>query len=658
MSSTTDRAEINRRNGSRGGPKTPEGKARSRFNALKHGMSTKLPVLPQEDPEAYRQRLDAWMTHLEPRNPVEQFLIEQAVTASWRLERADRMETASLTDRLDGIQAQRDLKRRIEAHELARRLLPFADAQLERAIQEIYLKDPFLHFRSTDLRNGTDESGDDPESILARLVASDVGGHWVLGRWRRLRAILDRGEDWRLDDLAEALRLTGRKPLGLGTKAWTDRRAQVGKETDPRPVAELELELLRQFDPDLPADRGEARAVLSRWVGRTLEQLEPIVQAMAEREVVNRAAEADQCSIDPNERGELQRRYHLGLGRAFHRTLDSLMKVRRSLRDKGPDSSDPADPDPSPPGNDPEDRPEPTGDDHPTRPDEATGMAGCPIPEPESPPANREPIGPVPACPSATSRVTPGPDASVPVDQPGEPGRAGGDQGVSVSTDGKTDRTHLRSNVTDQESQSWSREGSELVAQAVQPDSGALRQAVQPDLREIGNPKPACGTRDSQRCESPASTVPVPGGVTMVASQRPVEPAAALPGESESTERTHLAAEPPGESESTERATAATVAETPLLRAPVAGRGMPHGAKSTLPAEELQAFLPWLSDCPGRSGHQGHFRMHGSRRNPQPLPILRGMSRRLKNPPGPSREKPAASARETDSLQPDGVRRV
>ncbi len=614
MSSTTDRAEVNRRNGARGGPKTPEGKARSRFNALKHGMSAKLPVLPQEDPEAYRQRLDAWMTHLEPRNPVEQFLIEQAVTASWRLERADRMETASLTDRLDGIQAQRDLKRRIEAHELARRLLPAADAELERAILEIYLKDPFLHYLSTDLRNGTDESGDEPESILARLVATDVGGHWLLGRWRRLRAILDRGEDWRLDDLAEALRLTGRKPLGLGTKAWTDRRAQVGKETDPRPVAELELELLRQFDPDLPADRGEARAVLSRWVGRTLEQLEPIVQAMAEREVVDRAAEADQCSIDPNERGELQRRYHLGLGRAFHRTLDSLMKVRRSLRDTGPDSSDPADPDPSPPGNDPEDRPEPTGDDPPTRPDEATGTAGCPIPEPESPAANREPIGPVPACPSATSRVTPGPDASIPVDQPGEPGRVGGNQGVSVScagldasepysegdgsssadhTDGNTDRSLLRSIVTDLESRSLFRKGDGLVGQAVQPDSGALRQAGQPDLREIGNPKPACGTDPygepagaagesvgaTLRCESPASTVPVPGAVTVVASQQPVEPAAALPDECESTERTDLAAEPDPERDSTKRATAATVAETPLLRAPVAGRGMPPERK-------------------------------------------------------------------------------
>ena len=312
MSSTTDRAEVNRRNGAGAARKPPRGSAVRDSMHSSTALSAKLPVLPQEDPDAYRQRLDAWMAHLEPRNPVEQFLIEQAVTASWRLECADRMETASLTDRLDGIQAQRDLKRRIEAHELARRLLPAADAELERAILEIYLKDPFLHYLSTDLRNGTDESGDEPESILARLVATDVGGHWLLGRWRRLGAILDRGEDWRLDDLAEALRLTGRKPLGLGTKAWNDRRAQVGKETDPRPAAELELQLLRQFDPDLPADRGEARAALLRWVGRTLERLEPIVQAMAEREAVDRAAEADQCSIDPNERGELQRRYHLG----------------------------------------------------------------------------------------------------------------------------------------------------------------------------------------------------------------------------------------------------------------------------------------------------------------------------------------------------------
>ena len=98
--------------------------------------------------------------------------------------------------------------------------------------------------------------------------------------------------------------------------AWKDRRAQVGKETDPRPAAELERQLLRQFDPDLPADRGEARAALLRWVGRTLERLEPIVQAMAEREAVERAAEADQCSIDPNGAASCSGAITSGCGRA------------------------------------------------------------------------------------------------------------------------------------------------------------------------------------------------------------------------------------------------------------------------------------------------------------------------------------------------------
>jgi hypothetical protein len=50
-----DRAEISRRNGAKSkGPKTPEGKERSKFNALKHGMSARTIVLPGEDAESSR----------------------------------------------------------------------------------------------------------------------------------------------------------------------------------------------------------------------------------------------------------------------------------------------------------------------------------------------------------------------------------------------------------------------------------------------------------------------------------------------------------------------------------------------------------------------------------------------------------------------------
>ena len=81
MSTTTtpiDRAAINRRNAQKStGPRTPEGKSRSRFNALKHGMTAKTLVLPGEDADVLQQRIEAWTSDLQPQNEVEQFLVER-----------------------------------------------------------------------------------------------------------------------------------------------------------------------------------------------------------------------------------------------------------------------------------------------------------------------------------------------------------------------------------------------------------------------------------------------------------------------------------------------------------------------------------------------------------------------------------------------------
>src|SRR5215468_3244640 len=89
MTTTIDRAEINRRNSMRStGPKTSEGKSRSRFNAVKHGCRARLPILPGEDPEDYRRRRDAWVDKFAPRDAVETYLVERAVDVSWRLDRA------------------------------------------------------------------------------------------------------------------------------------------------------------------------------------------------------------------------------------------------------------------------------------------------------------------------------------------------------------------------------------------------------------------------------------------------------------------------------------------------------------------------------------------------------------------------------------------
>src|SRR5271166_6511335 len=99
--STSSRTEANRRNSQKStGPRTTEGKERSRLNALKHGCRARLPILPGEDPAAYRQRLDAWIGKFRPGDDVELYVVQRAVHASWQLDRADRAEVARLVEEI------------------------------------------------------------------------------------------------------------------------------------------------------------------------------------------------------------------------------------------------------------------------------------------------------------------------------------------------------------------------------------------------------------------------------------------------------------------------------------------------------------------------------------------------------------------------------
>jgi hypothetical protein len=66
------------------GPRRLEGKARARLNALKHGMSarTVMPVLPHEDPKQLEDRIQQFITAIQPRNALERDLVCQAARLS------------------------------------------------------------------------------------------------------------------------------------------------------------------------------------------------------------------------------------------------------------------------------------------------------------------------------------------------------------------------------------------------------------------------------------------------------------------------------------------------------------------------------------------------------------------------------------------------
>jgi hypothetical protein len=95
------RAAASRRNGAESrGPKTPEGKARSAQNALRHGMrAQKYVVLPEEDADEFAALAAAMIAELAPVGALQTVLARRVAVAAWRLARADRLETELFQER-------------------------------------------------------------------------------------------------------------------------------------------------------------------------------------------------------------------------------------------------------------------------------------------------------------------------------------------------------------------------------------------------------------------------------------------------------------------------------------------------------------------------------------------------------------------------------
>ena len=230
---TPKRADANRRNARKStGPRTPEGKERSRFNAIKHGMTARTLVLPGEDAGAFQDRLDAWASELQPCNDVEQVLVERSATVSWQLERADRADAARLASIIVATPAEEALRHEEEAAALGRRL--FHDRCGPVPLYPHSLYDLQDQPRVSASRLGDDP--DDPPRLLLQLESTAAGCRWLLDRWGELGALLDRGLSWQSPDKLKAIRLLGRQPLDAADSEVVALIFQACHVLDPQPA--------------------------------------------------------------------------------------------------------------------------------------------------------------------------------------------------------------------------------------------------------------------------------------------------------------------------------------------------------------------------------------------------------------------------------------
>jgi hypothetical protein len=74
------------------GNRTPEGKQRSSLNALRHGLTGRIVVLPSEDLNVYQAFCKELMADLAPETPVERQFAQTFCDTQWRLNRARSIE--------------------------------------------------------------------------------------------------------------------------------------------------------------------------------------------------------------------------------------------------------------------------------------------------------------------------------------------------------------------------------------------------------------------------------------------------------------------------------------------------------------------------------------------------------------------------------------
>jgi hypothetical protein len=343
------RIEANRRNARKStGPTSSEGKSRSRFNGLKHGLAAKVPVLPGEDPAEFEARVAGVVESYTPGNQVELDLLEQVATTAWALDRARRAEVAHLRHRARHDPLDREARERDEALALGERLL-----WNPRGVWQAYPHDPaaVANTRPWISWSENPDELDQPARLVLQLERTVAGCRWLLDRWAELKARLEPGQVWVGSDQYKATRLLGKQPMDAFDDPEVGQIFMAGHALNPaantndpfaaehgdpawkedgdrtRHIKTLEQERLQ---PLQPADAGAARLVarLNLILARN--------QEIADAD----AAEAPaRLAFDASPDGDKLRRYALASARLFNQTLTTFLRIRKGLATDSAESS-------------------------------------------------------------------------------------------------------------------------------------------------------------------------------------------------------------------------------------------------------------------------------------------------------------------------------
>ncbi len=303
--------QASRANGAKSkGPTTPEGKAVSKFNGLKHGLRAEHVILPGEDPAAFEAERQAWFHDWNPPSHTRAVLVERAAVASWRLRRSVKAEAAFLAERADTAAYAFDSDR---------------FARVERALARADV---------------------DPVAAVTLLEIDAHGLDRLIASCGELERALEAGPSgWDKPHYHMRLMLlSGRRldedPHHAGgiPRASAQLLAANNAEFAARPCFDYGFGVV--IHP-LPEDEHEAAVeALRRAVAEQLERLRERRRRVPEPDDLRRRAVAA-AYADGTEEGKLRHRYEMAIDRSLRATIGQLIMLEKSGADLAGSEAEP-----------------------------------------------------------------------------------------------------------------------------------------------------------------------------------------------------------------------------------------------------------------------------------------------------------------------------
>ncbi len=279
---------ANRRNAAKStGPRTPEGKERSRRNALKHVLTGQGVALPTEDSAEIEERFIALQADLRPSTELSEELVRRVAFLSVRVRRCEKHETSETARRIRHAIAQFDDGR-----------LAAVEAQADKLYQE-------------------------PATTVRRLQATPEGIDWLLKEWATLRADLNYEERnrWTTNHRSQFDALLGLNPGGY-------RIARIMALSEAVFGSFHHLDKADGDGLEGPARVEWARGELTRLIDVEVARLNE-VRARIDHEAIaaDRAEAVDRALFDASPASILARKYEAAAERALYKALKEFRQV-------------------------------------------------------------------------------------------------------------------------------------------------------------------------------------------------------------------------------------------------------------------------------------------------------------------------------------------